>query len=376
MARKIKFPLEMKDGVKVRTIEELRENFSMERVICYYSNGKLITWLKDRYYEEEADKISKLDKNSSNFKRSLCDIIGAQFVEDELDIEDIQTKSRRISYLKQFTDDEEIIKQIDKVAFNQEELDTLIEQNHKVIFLCGKQFVILLDKENIKYIGINHPIIIIKSNQIIDFEAKKIFMENVKYDDEYSKLLNNKKETDSKSENFVLIEPYELMRSPYGIYSPLMTGDKILIEKNDKKYVYEYFDKKIYVIDSNNIKKPIDEINAYNLQKIIAYKNYIIYKHMIVNDLDIYLVEDNLLYKIDSYVVDFTVCNNEIYYYKSLNKEIRKYNLCNKDSCVIKDFGKTNYSVWDLKCDGKRLIYRWKGPEITDVPVSEFIDLY
>ena len=41
MAKKIKFPLEMKDGVMVRTIEELRENFDVEKLVEHYESGKL-----------------------------------------------------------------------------------------------------------------------------------------------------------------------------------------------------------------------------------------------------------------------------------------------------------------------------------------------
>ena len=33
MAKKIRFSLEMEQGVEVRSLEELRENFSLERVV-------------------------------------------------------------------------------------------------------------------------------------------------------------------------------------------------------------------------------------------------------------------------------------------------------------------------------------------------------
>ncbi len=47
MARKIRFPLRMKNGAEVRTLEELRENFDLESVLGYYTDGKLQTWLAD-----------------------------------------------------------------------------------------------------------------------------------------------------------------------------------------------------------------------------------------------------------------------------------------------------------------------------------------
>ncbi|GIW48838.1 MAG: hypothetical protein KatS3mg079_314 [Caloramator sp.] len=55
MVKKVKFPLEIKDGVKVRTIEELRENFDLEKSDMYFINSKLAIWLIDRGYNEEAE---------------------------------------------------------------------------------------------------------------------------------------------------------------------------------------------------------------------------------------------------------------------------------------------------------------------------------
>lgn len=179
MAKKIKFSLIMDNNVQVRTLEELRENFNMEKVIAYYSDGKLINWLKDRYYDVEAEKISRLNKNSNDFKKDLCEIIGVQFFDDELDIEAIELKNRRISYLKQFTDDKEILEQINSVAFNQDELADLLDEDVKKIYLCGDVFQIPLRKENISYIGVNKPKITISSNQDIDFSKLNISFKNI-----------------------------------------------------------------------------------------------------------------------------------------------------------------------------------------------------
>ena len=45
MAKKIRFPLEMDNGLEVRSMEELRNNFSLGRVLEYIQNGKLVIWL-------------------------------------------------------------------------------------------------------------------------------------------------------------------------------------------------------------------------------------------------------------------------------------------------------------------------------------------
>ena len=36
MVKKIKFALEMKNGFKVRTLEELRKNFDLEKAVRYF----------------------------------------------------------------------------------------------------------------------------------------------------------------------------------------------------------------------------------------------------------------------------------------------------------------------------------------------------
>ncbi len=42
MAKKIKFALEM-NGVKIRTMEELQENFDLDTAVQYLLDGKLLT---------------------------------------------------------------------------------------------------------------------------------------------------------------------------------------------------------------------------------------------------------------------------------------------------------------------------------------------
>lgn len=72
MAKKVRFPLVMPDGVEARTIEELREHFDLNRVREYYKDGKLITWLEDRYYTDEVEKVRNLNPEEKDFATQLC----------------------------------------------------------------------------------------------------------------------------------------------------------------------------------------------------------------------------------------------------------------------------------------------------------------
>ena len=57
MAKKVKFPLKMSDGAEVRTLDDLKAHFDVDSVIKEFFNGRLLVWLEDRYYDEEADKV-------------------------------------------------------------------------------------------------------------------------------------------------------------------------------------------------------------------------------------------------------------------------------------------------------------------------------
>lgn len=162
MATKIKFPLKMADGSQVRTIEELREHFDLAAILGYYNSGRLSEWLIDRYYEAEAEKIKTLDSSSEEFKKKLCEIFAVPYSESvaaDVDLAEIAAKNKRYERLKQFTADDDILKEVDKVAFSQEELDNLLDEGVELVYLCGEKFDIPCSKGGVKYIGVNNPMV-------------------------------------------------------------------------------------------------------------------------------------------------------------------------------------------------------------------------
>ena len=103
MAKKIRFPLVMENDVEVRSIEELREHFSLAQVLLYFENGKLVTWLRDRYEDEIADKVEELDKSDANFEKNLCECFDVSFDEKALeDVEQAKEHNRKLGLFKQF----------------------------------------------------------------------------------------------------------------------------------------------------------------------------------------------------------------------------------------------------------------------------------
>ena len=93
----VKFPLEMRDGVQVRNISELKENFDVEKVVGYFVDGKLKKWLDARWYESESEEIDKLNADDPLLAQQLCEVFGIEFREKKINTEEIAAKNARIS---------------------------------------------------------------------------------------------------------------------------------------------------------------------------------------------------------------------------------------------------------------------------------------
>ena len=138
MAKKIRFPLKLAEGAEVRTLEELREHFDLGAVLEYYKNGKLLTWLEDRYLEGEAEAVRALNEAAPDFQRQLCAVFQVEYTGNEVDLEEIERRQERLKRLRTITDDAEFIQNIDRVAFDQEELADLLDEGATKIYLCGE----------------------------------------------------------------------------------------------------------------------------------------------------------------------------------------------------------------------------------------------
>lgn len=192
MAKKIRFPLEMENGVEVRSLEELRDNFSIAKVLNYLQDGKLITWLRDRYANDIADFIEELDSQDEGLAKKVYEIFDVPYNEaTEKELEKASERAERFKRLKEYTDDKQYEKVIDNIAFNQDELYDFLDEDVDIIYLCGEKFSIPLSKEGIAYIGINQPIVMIDSKVEVDWVKKNISVENVVFDQQYQAVLES-----------------------------------------------------------------------------------------------------------------------------------------------------------------------------------------
>ena len=191
MAKKIKFPLSMKNDVLVKDLNELRENFDLDKAVSYFLDGKLLRWLEARYYDTETEAIKNLNKDSADFKQQLCNIFDVDFSafgNTDTDFDAVAEHNRKLTALKQYTSDSNLLAKVDSVAFNQEDLADLLDEDVHDIYLCNNSFVIPLRVENKRYIGIGKVEAVINSGKRIDFKSLRIEFENINFDPAYAKL--------------------------------------------------------------------------------------------------------------------------------------------------------------------------------------------
>ena len=227
MAKKMRFALQMKDGIEVKTLSELQEHFDMDRVMEYYSNGKLETWLDDRYYEETADQIRELNLQDPELSRKLCEIFHVKYVPDALTPEEMEVRNQRIELLREITDDDEILAKVDHVAFSQEELADLLDAGMDPIYLCGKEFQIPLSKRDKTYIGIESKLSFTEE-RLAQYRACNIQFVNLVDDTETDKIELDHTDTDLSDLDEDMTEEDCAIRKMKDLLERYMSGEYII----------------------------------------------------------------------------------------------------------------------------------------------------
>lgn len=186
--------MKMKNGAEVRTLDELKENFDLESVLGYFADGKLQTWLADRYYDDKANAVSALTKDMPDLNAKLCGILDVEYQaeEDYTDLKYIQWHNEKLRILSSVTDDREILDNVDLVAMSQEDLFSILDKNPEKVYLYGESFSIPFGTKNICYVGINEPLVLLDKNKLFnDYEQTGITFQNVKYEDNIDLYLIN-----------------------------------------------------------------------------------------------------------------------------------------------------------------------------------------
>lgn len=120
MAKTIKFNL-ICDGKAVRTIEDLKNNFSIEDVLEYYQNGLLKRWLKVRGYESELKMVTDIKETEPiGIVKKLVEIF---------EVEKEQKKIEEDTYIFEYS--KRRAEQLKALEIKETKRDELIIQYHK-----------------------------------------------------------------------------------------------------------------------------------------------------------------------------------------------------------------------------------------------------
>ena len=152
--------LKAKDGKEIRTLQDLQESFDIDSILGFYLDGRLKEWLKELHYEDKANQIQRLKSKDPDLTKKLCEILGVDYIRYTLTSEELKARNQKLERLKAFTDDEEILDQVDDVAFSQEELADLLDEGLDTIYICGNDFHIPLSKRNVTYVAIQAKIVL------------------------------------------------------------------------------------------------------------------------------------------------------------------------------------------------------------------------
>lgn len=225
MVKRIKFALELKDGVKVRSLDELRNHFDIEKIVTYFLNGKLQKWLEDRYYKSEAEAIQNMDSINPDIAL-LCHILGVDSCQlSSIDVAAIQKQNKKLDLVKQLTNDPKILANISHTALTQEDLMELLNAGEKTIYLCGKTFSIPVDKEYRTYIGIcGKPNILIDVCSIDELERRHLSFINIQMPENIISIPENKR--------------YLKLLGNYTIDKSILCNPKIYSDGEWKDFVY------------------------------------------------------------------------------------------------------------------------------------------
>lgn len=312
--KKIKVALKLKEGVEARNLQELKEAFDLNQIIDYFLDGKLETWLLDRYYKDLAEKVSNLDKSDLELRRKLCEIFEVEYGEDSLSIEEIEERNRRIRKLKEITDEEDIIKNVDKVAFCQEELTNLLDKGQKTIYLCGTGFHIPVSKKGIRYIGVETKL------EITEEDRKKYESNNI----ELINLLNGGEAKEAEK-----YQPEETIDSSCNDIHAI-----VLCEDDEERFL-AYVTKEAESYKSEDF----NETNLASVQYRAHLKKIESFSLNIRTYLDAFYKENKIIYKAEDGQGEFLAvmdCNGEN------NKILRRFSEDSKRDFGIEYAGK-NY---------------------------------
>ena len=139
--------------------------------------------------QAEYEQVVALDVKCGNLLQELCRILRVERTLEDVKVDEVLRRQRLEREISQYTDDEEILSHLERVAVDQEQLDSLLKSGCPVIYLLGEHFQIPGSIAGTQLTGINVPVLSVDTQQVIDFEAANVVIHNCRLDEAYCCLL-------------------------------------------------------------------------------------------------------------------------------------------------------------------------------------------
>lgn len=178
----IRFPLEMKDGVKVRELEEFQENFDLEKAIEYFANGKLQKWLESTYNDDILEEIESLSEEDEDFVPKFMEALGVEgdCTHGRIDLQKNLRESHIKERLKGLLPTEKVEQVLACTVESQDMLEQYVQEGKKKVYLLDGEYYIPNWISDVKLEGIGEVIIRIEAQNKEEFIKQRISMMNVK----------------------------------------------------------------------------------------------------------------------------------------------------------------------------------------------------
>lgn len=206
--KRIKFPLEMKDGRKVRELDEFIKYFDLRKAVEYFCSGKLQTWLENVYASDIVEELNKLTGEEEDFVKRFTEVLGVECRED-VDVRRTIHDSFLKEKLKRFYPEEESEIMVGKTADTQENFEELIKDGEEEIYLLSGTFTILKKMKNLKLTGLDSPKVVIKAQTAEEFWEQKIIMKDIfPADEETKKIMSSEELSAAANELLDVLQMY------------------------------------------------------------------------------------------------------------------------------------------------------------------------
>ena len=206
--KRIKFPLEMKDGRKVRELDEFIEYFDLRKAVEYFCSGKLQAWFDNIYASDIVEELNKLTGEEDDFVKRFTEILGVECVE-EIDVREIIHNAFLKEKLKRFYPEEESELMAGRTADTQERFEELLKDGEKEIYLLSGTFTILKRMNGLKLTGLDSPRVVIKAQTAEEFREQNITMKGIEPVDEETKRIMSSDELSAVANELVdVLEMY------------------------------------------------------------------------------------------------------------------------------------------------------------------------